>query len=83
MFGIAYNLTKNGKRAQLRIVMERVNCDGDMHDEIHAEEHWTCLRDNVCASVDPRHNLNSRAVCERLVVVCRVLTRERPSATNT
>ena len=46
MFGIAYNLTKNGKRAQLRIVMERVTCDGDMHDEIHAEEHWTCLRDN-------------------------------------
>lgn len=44
MFGIAYNLTKNGKRAQLRIVMERVNCDGDMHDEIHAEEHWVCLR---------------------------------------
>lgn len=44
MFGIAFNLTKNGKRAQLRIVMERVNCDGDMHDEIHAEEHWTCLR---------------------------------------
>ena len=40
MFGIAYNLTKNRKRAQLRIVMERVNCDGDMHDEIHAEEHW-------------------------------------------
>eukprot|EP01043_Picozoa_sp_COSAG02_P018636 COSAG02_NODE_875_length_16279_cov_199.143078_6_plen_331_part_00 len=44
MFGIAYNLTKNRKRAQLRIVMERVNCDGDMHDEIHAEEHWVCLR---------------------------------------
>ena len=46
MFGIAYDFIKSGKRARLRIVMERVNCDGDMHDEIHAEDHWACLRDN-------------------------------------
>jgi hypothetical protein len=28
-----------------RSVMERVNCDGDVHDEIHSENHWVCLRE--------------------------------------
>jgi hypothetical protein len=68
MFGIAYNLTKNCKRAQLRIVMERVNCDGDMHDEIHAEEHWVCLRASTPPTPPPSHHCTAQRTAANILL---------------
>ena len=45
IFGVAFDFIRRGQQARLRIVMERVNCDGDVHDEIHSENHWICLRE--------------------------------------
>lgn len=45
IFGVAYDYVRRGQKVRLRIVMERVNCDGDVHDEIHSEEYWVCLRE--------------------------------------
>ena len=43
-YGISFDFTKRN-RARLHIVMEKLNCSGDLHDEIHSESHWVCLRD--------------------------------------
>jgi hypothetical protein len=43
--GVSFEFTKKN-RVRLLLVMERLNCNGDLHDEIHSEEHWCCLRDN-------------------------------------
>ena len=40
--GVAHDARKTHVR--LHLVLESVDCDGDLHETIHGSEHWECLR---------------------------------------
>ena len=40
--GVAHDACAS--RVKLHLLLEHVNCDGDMHDTIHGAKHWDCLR---------------------------------------
>ena len=40
--GVAHDATKT--RVRLHLLLEHVDCDGDLHDTIHGAKHWESLR---------------------------------------
>ena len=40
--GVAHDADKT--RVNLHLVLENVECDGDLHDTVHDSDNWECLR---------------------------------------
>ena len=40
--GVAHDSSET--RVDLHLILERVECDGDLHDTIHDSDNWECLR---------------------------------------
>lgn len=40
--GVAHDSTKT--RVNLHLILEHVECDGDLHDTLHGSDNWECVR---------------------------------------